>query len=289
MTVPLQKSIELPLLKVIADGGGSLRLREAVEKVEKYFPELTDEDRASRLKSGGNKWINRVQWVRQHLIGKGELDSPEWGVWRITDSGKSRLDKELSKWKAEYSRKDFIKNQGKLVTDMAEELIGSPREELENAYNVLLESVEDDMLNHVQNISPPLFESLVAQLLEELGYGSVKVTGRSGDGGVDGECCLDPLGLHKFLFQAKRWTQSIGSEVVRNFVGALVSNRVEHGILVSTSRFSDAAKKESIKSGRVKLIDGKGLVSLMIRCGLGVRKSRLDIPTIDEDFFSGLT
>jgi restriction system protein len=97
------------------------------------------------------------------------------------------------------------------------------------------------------------------------------------------------LGLHKVLFQAKRWTRSVGSEVVRNFVGALVSNRVERGILVSTSSFSDAAKKEAIKSGNVKLIDGKELVSLMIRCGLGVRKRRLNIPIIDEDYFSGLT
>jgi restriction system protein len=288
IAIPLQKSIELPLLKVIADGGGSLRMKEATEKVEKYFPKLTNEDKASRLESGGNRWINRVQWVRQHLLNKRELDSPEYGIWQITAKGKSRLNKEFSEWKAEYSQIDFTESPSERITIASREPIGSPREELEITYNFLLESVKEDMLKHVQGISPPLFESLVAELLGKLGYGNVKVTGRSGDGGVDGECCLDPLGLHKVLFQAKRWTHSVGSEVVRNFVGALVSNRVERGILVSTSYFSDAAKKEAIKSGSVKLIDGKELASLMIRCGLGVRKHRLDVPIIDEDYFSGL-
>ncbi|MGQ9788865.1 MAG: winged helix-turn-helix domain-containing protein [Candidatus Hadarchaeaceae archaeon] len=105
--IPLEKSIELPLLKTLAEAGGRLEMKQAVEKVENYFPELTDEEKASKLKSGGNRWINRVQWVRQHLVEKGEMYSPERGIWGITDLGKARLKKEWSGWKPEYSRRVF--------------------------------------------------------------------------------------------------------------------------------------------------------------------------------------
>lgn len=294
MPFPLEKNIELPLLKEIDEAGGSLRGRDAVARVEKYFPELTDEDKASTLESGGNRWVNRVQWVRQSLVLKGELDSPEWGIWRITNKGKTRLDQEWSGWKAEYSQRDLATVPGERITVLGEEPTGDPREELENAWGILIESVKKDMLKRVQDLPPSLFESLVAQLLEKFDYGnqrdgSIRVTGRSGDGGVDGECCLDPLGLHKVLFQAKRWTQSVGPGVVRDFIGALDTRRVDRGILISTSVFSDAAKEVARRSGKVKLVDGKELVGMMIRCGLGVRKSSLDVPKVDEDYFSGLT
>jgi restriction endonuclease Mrr len=35
-------------------------------------------------------WKNRIQWVRQHLITKGELDGSERGVWKLTPQGRAR-------------------------------------------------------------------------------------------------------------------------------------------------------------------------------------------------------
>jgi len=290
MAIPLQKSIELPLLKVIADSGGSLKMKEAIEKVEKYFEELTDEDKASRLESGGNRWVNRVQWVRQRLVERGELRSPEWGVWEITDKGRIRIKNEWPNWKPEYSRKDFTSTQPVL----SEEPVGTPLEELEERYQTLLKSVSEEILKNLLELSPSLFESVIAQLLEKLGYGSekdgtIKVLGRSGDGGVDGECSLDPLGLHKVIFQAKKWTNTVGAKEIRDFIGALDTRRVDRGIFITTSSFSNDAKETAKQSGKVKLIDGKELAYLMIRCGLGVKKSSLEVSKIDEDYFSGLT
>jgi restriction system protein len=294
MAIPLQKSVELPLLKALDGAGGQLKIKEVGEKVEKYFQELTDEDKASRLESGGNRWINRVQWARQRLIEKGEVDSPERGVWRITDLGRARLEKEWSEWRPEYSQRDFTTTPSEPIPITREELLGDPREELENARETLIGLVKKEISKRVQELSPSLFESLVAQLLEKLGYGnvrdgSIKVTGRSGDEGVDGECCLDPLGLHKVLFQAKRWATPVGPSIVRDFIGALDTHRVDRGVLISTSGFTTSAKDEASRSGKVKLIDGKELAGMMIQCNLGVQKRTLDIPIIDEDYFAGLT
>ena len=92
MALPAEKEIRLPLLKVIADAGGQLPMLEAVAAVERYFPELTDEDKRLKLKSGSLVWRNRVQWVRQYLVSKGYLFREPRGVWRITPEGRAHLE-----------------------------------------------------------------------------------------------------------------------------------------------------------------------------------------------------
>jgi len=86
--IPKQVLIELPLLQVLAEmPGGEAKPGEIYPRLEKRFPELTNEDLAEQLDSGDFKWKNRVQWVRQSLISKGEMSSPSRGIWAITDRG----------------------------------------------------------------------------------------------------------------------------------------------------------------------------------------------------------
>ena len=56
-----------------------------------FLPESPLQDLEEQLKSGGQKWSNRVQWVRQALLTKGEMASPECGVWAITEKGRARV------------------------------------------------------------------------------------------------------------------------------------------------------------------------------------------------------
>jgi restriction system protein len=99
---------------------------------------------------------------------------------------------------------------------------------------------------------------------------------------------MDLLGLYKVKFQAKQWTSQIPSKEVRDFVGALDMERVAQGIFVTTSTFSQDAMQTAKKSGKVKLVDGGELARIMVEAGLGVRKTSLEIPKLDEDYFSGL-
>lgn len=69
-------------------------MKDAVRLVTRMFPELTAEELSRKLPSGvGNYWVNRVQWARQHLVSRGELDKSTRGIWRITERGRSRLQK----------------------------------------------------------------------------------------------------------------------------------------------------------------------------------------------------
>ena len=84
MSIPKQALIELPLLQVIKQLGGEARPRDVYPILAKEFPELTAADLAETLSGGANRWTNRVQWARQTLVSNDELDSPSWGVWRLT-------------------------------------------------------------------------------------------------------------------------------------------------------------------------------------------------------------
>ena len=100
MPYPSNHDIELPLLKAIADAGGEVSIgnREVFRRVAAYFPQITDEELIRRNRTSETIWENRVQWVRLRLVKKGEL--ADWhvvgrqGIWRITEKGRRRLEKE---------------------------------------------------------------------------------------------------------------------------------------------------------------------------------------------------
>ena len=64
------------------------------------------------------------------------------------------------------------------------------------------------------NMRPDAFERLARRLLREADFNSVKVTGQSGDGGIDG-LGVYRLGLVSFpvFFQCKRYRGSVGADV----------------------------------------------------------------------------
>jgi len=88
--IPNQYEIEIPLLKCLEELGGKGKPKEIYSRIGKFFPNLTEADRAETVSSGGNKWTNRVQWARQALVNRDEMTSPEYGVWEITPKGRSR-------------------------------------------------------------------------------------------------------------------------------------------------------------------------------------------------------
>jgi len=95
MALPKQKEIEVPLLRSIDAMGGEAKPQELYPKITANFPQITEyELRAPTADGIGNKWLNRIQWVRQKLVSKGELERYPRGIWRITAKGRERLSAE---------------------------------------------------------------------------------------------------------------------------------------------------------------------------------------------------
>ena len=120
-----------------------------------------------------------------------------------------------------------------------------------------------------------------------MGYGDGTVTGKSGDGGIDGMVKQDKLGLDEIYVQAKRWENNVPSREVRDFAGALASKKSKKGIFITTSNFSkDAIEFVSTVDSKIILIDGEKLAKLMFDFNIGFEQGdTYQLKKIDEDFF----
>ena len=108
---------------------------------------------------------------------------------------------------------------------------------------------QHQLLQSLMAMEPAGFERLAQRLLREADFISVNVTGRSGDGGIDG------LGIYRLsllsfpvFFQCKRYRGSVGSGAVRDFRGAM-AGRGDKGLLITTGTFTADAKAESTRDG----------------------------------------
>ncbi len=125
-------------------------------------------------------------------------------------------------------------------------------------------------------------------MLREAGFLKVEVTGRGGDGGIDGIGVLrvDLLSFQA-LFQCKRYQGSAGA--VRDFRGAMVGCS-DKGLMITTGTFTPDAKREATKDGApaVDLIDGDQLCDLLKQLKLGVRAELVERMTVEAGWFSGI-
>ena len=167
----------------------------------------------------------------------------------------------------------------------------SPEVVMERSYQDMQNNLEAELLNKIKGNPPEFFEQLVLDLLVGMGYGGsradAEVVGRSGDGGIDGIIKEDPLGLDRVYVQAKRWEPDVSRPVVQAFAGALQGQRAQKGIFITTSNFSNKARKyvETIDS-TVILIDGDQLVQLMIKYNVGVSEGNTyQTKQVDSEYF----
>ena len=128
---------------------------------------------------------------------------------------------------------------------------------------------------------PDGFERLAQRLLREAGFVNVTVTGKSGDGGIDG-VGVYRLSLVSFqtFFQCKRYQGKVAPHAVRDFRGAM-AGRGDRGLLITTGSFTKEAQSEATRDGAppIELIDGDQLCDLLKSYELGVRT----VTRVEED------
>ena len=142
------------------------------------------------------------------------------------------------------------------------------------------------LLNLIKSLPPSGFERLSQRLLRESGFQKVEVTGKSGDGGIDGVGILqvNPFVSFNVLFQCKRYQGAVTPSQVRDFRGAMMG-RADKGIIITTGTFTLEAKKEARRDGAppIELVDGDTLVQMFEQQQLGlIPRTTYDV---DEKFF----
>jgi restriction system protein len=312
--MPDQSAIELPLLLELERLGGRARKGKSLySKIASHFPDLTPEDlQLTRRSTGVSVWENTVDWARNKLRNiKGELNGGERGIWEITDSGKRRLRIELrERGLPESAVESFItssqtlpqrlgpKWQPKTLTLRGEprarrqrkkgEVIVQPPYSLAELVRSHEQEARKELRERLMAMEPKQFEIFAGQLLQALGFTDVQITGRSGDGGVDGHGSLK-LGVVrvKGAFQFKRWEHNVPRPEIDKFRGA-ITGYYDQGIFITTSDFTEEAKQASTRAGTVSIvmINGEKIIDIMLENELGVRKEPLGVLWLDEEFFA---
>lgn len=142
----------------------------------------------------------------------------------------------------------------------------------------LTEKEKDDILNELYSSFETgyEFEDFLKPFLECIGLDEVRVTKRSGDGGVDLEGFRYGVidnndDSVKYIVQAKRYKPSdkIPVDIIDKLRGNMLSG--EKGIIITTAGFSKPAiEKASLrKETPIVLIDGKTLVDICIENDIG--------------------
>ena len=167
-----------------------------------------------------------------------------------------------------------------------------------NAEPVVLEDETDDgvwqeeLLGVLGAMVPDTFERFCGRLLRESGFESVVVTGRPGDGGIDGQGVIQLAGGmigFPVYFQCKRYSGSVSAGAVRDFRGAM-QGRGDKGLIITTGSFTLEAKREATRAGAppIDLIDGVKLADKIkeLELGVSVDKRIVEDVTVDAEWFS---
>jgi len=130
------------------------------------------------------------------------------------------------------------------------------------------------LLAELKGLTPTGFEHFCKELLQQLGFRSVVVTRRTGDGGIDGYGDFRQGAVSiKSAFQAKRWTDgAVGRPDIDKLRGAIQGD-YDHGVFITRSRFTRDATEASYKKGAITilLLDGEAIAELMIERGIQFR------------------
>jgi restriction system protein len=264
MATPTYDELFNPTLAALHHLGGSGTTREIETKVA-VIMKLTERDISAIHRGNITKLNYRLAWARTYLKRYGLLENSEKGVWRLTSQG-------LETWIVEAAA----------VNNMMRELTSQTKSEESGKED----DWRQDLLASVRGMTPSGFEFLCQRLLREAGFEKVEVTGRTGDGGIDGKGIMRLGGLLSFhvVFQCKKYAGTVPSKQIRDFRGAM-SGRSEKGLFITTGRFTPDAIAESQREGAIPidLIDGQQLADLMLSLNIGVAKKEV----VDKGWFTG--
>jgi restriction system protein len=268
-----------PIIEVLKETGGSGTAAEVLDHVIEKM-KISESEQVVTNKNGQSRVRNQIYWAKFYLAKAGYIDSSKRAVWSLTDKGLSTVVMTFDTLGIfKKIHKSFVKE------NKSKELIKPPVGETEE------EEIEPpdhrtSLLNLVKALPPSGFERLSQRLLREYGFQKVAVTGKTGDGGIDGVGILqvNPFVSFNVLFQCKRYQGAVTPSQVRDFRGAMIG-RADKGIIITTGTFTLEAKKEARRDGAppIELVDGDTLVQMFEQLQLGlIPRTTYDV---DEKFF----
>ena len=207
-------------------------------------------------------------------------------MWALTDTGRSKVLTQEEALEVFHKVQKIFQEERRLAK------LSKPEHEEDSELPDEAEagaalSYREQLLKLIKSLSPSGFERLCQRLLREAGFTQVTITGRAGDGGIDGVGILqiNPFVSFLVLFQCKRYERSVSPSQVRDFRGAM-EGRADKGIIITTGTFTAEARKEALRDGArpIELVDGQKLIEMFEHLQLGLKPIKAF--EVDVDFFN---
>ena len=269
MNIPAYNDMMQELFQAIKELGGSGTIQEIDDKTIEILGLSPDILAVMHGDSSKSEVEYRLAWTRTYMKKVGILENSTRGGWALTTSGRElqainseeivKKVREMTSLKVKDTEKFCLEDQ-----NLENDGVDMPDE---------IQTWREKLKNVLKNLKPDAFERLTQRLLRESGFTQVKVTGRTGDGGIDGMGTIKLNGIISFhmLFQCKRYVGTVSASEIRDFRGAM-QGRTDKGLFITTGKFSSSAIEEANRPGTtpIDLIDGDELVEKLRELQLGV-------------------
>ena len=284
IAIPQYSELFNPLLHALKELGGSATVTEIEQQVSKDLAlpgKLLEQP--SKSHPYKSEVMYRLAWARTYLKDFGLIVNSQRGVWSLTPKAQQypKVDSQEVRKYCVALHKEARKAKKESAEDSAEE-IALLDEDAETWKQQIISTILDKM-------NPAGFERLIQRMLRESGFIQVEVTGRSGDGGIDGRGIAKIHGFMSFhvVFQAKRYKGSVTVGHIRDFRGAMVG-KGDKGLFITTGVFTKDAKAEASRDGTtpIDLIDGEELAAKLKELGLGVTTKTIEEVVVDGEWFT---
>lgn len=266
-----------PVIQAIRELGGSGRPDEVRAVIARDLG-ISDAEQSETLPSGvQTRFENQVHWARFYLAKAGYIDSSQRGVWTLTEKGRA-----LGAVTPEEIQQIIREVSAQTKSAAEEGTVAAPSDNIVPTVS----NYREELARTLQSLPAAGFERFCQRLLRESGFQEVTITGRSGDGGIDGIGILQVNALVSFkvLFQCKKYAGSVTPSHVRDFRGAM-TGRADKGIIITTGSFTSDARKEAVRDGAppIELVDGEKLATMLERLELGLKPRQTF--ELDSSFF----
>jgi restriction system protein len=283
-SVPSFDALMWPTLEALKGMGGSGTNEELLTKVIEVANISAEVQAVQHTDHRQSRLNYNLAWAKTYLKKIGAIDNSSRGVWSITKVGEALTPTDISSIPSRVRKQDSEDRRRRKLTEPTGELGTGAEAGAGDA------SWKDELLAVIGGLSPAAFERLAQRLLREAGFLKVEVTGRSGDGGIDGIGVLR-VNLLSFqvLFQCKRYQGTVGPAAIRDFRGAMIG-RSDKGLFITTGTFTADAKREATRDGApaIDLIDGDQLCDLLKELKLGVITELVEKMTVQPAWFDRL-
>ncbi|WP_291765822.1 restriction endonuclease [Blautia sp.] len=281
---PAYNEMMTELFQAIKELGGSGTVNEIDQKTIEILQLPQDIMEYPHGDSNKTEIQYRLAWTRTYMKKVGILENSSRGVWALTSKGRELNAIDPASIVNQVRKMTFLSLPNTKINlddnNPENDGVDVPDE---------IQSWRDKLKNILINLTPDAFERLSQRLLRESGFTQVEVTGRSGDGGIDGTGIIKLNGMISFhmLFQCKRYQGSVSASEMRDFRGAM-QGRADKGLFITTGKFTSGAFQEANRPGTtpIDLIDGDELIDKLRELQLGV------IPIsdyqIDDSWFTSI-